>query len=259
MLKILELFKLQQIEKMDEITHANFNYNYLLGVAMLYMMFMILSGITIYKTVKISLLMIPAGVLVTPFIYSLSNITSEVYGYAVARNMMWWFIFSSTIFTSFSYILINMPSPSNFTNQSSFNLILGSMPYVYFAGIIGSIIGISFNNIIVSKFKIIMEGKRYWLRSIFATAGGEIIYNLIAYPIMFINRVSMHDFSYILICVSFLKVIITAIVWPFECYFASYLKRKEKINIFDYNMKYHIFRFNISHYRKPTLKIIKQS
>jgi queuosine precursor transporter len=125
MRKSLEIFKFQKLPEPP--THSNpqspFHYNYLLGLVMLYMMFMILSGITVYKLVDINNIIIPAGVLVTPFIYSISNIITEVYGYPVSRNMMWWFILVSAIFTLCGYILSHLPSPPNFKNQSAYSLI----------------------------------------------------------------------------------------------------------------------------------------
>jgi len=214
-------------------------------MAMLYMMFMILSGITIYKAVDLGGFVIPAAVIVTPFIYSISNITTEVYGYTVARNMMWWFILSSTIFVICSTFLIHAPSPPYFKNQAAFNLVLGSMPIVYIAGILGSIIGLSFNNFFVSKYKVILVGKKYWLRSILSTAGGEVVYNLVAYPIMFFGRVSLEEFFKILLCVSLFKVGTTALIWPFECLMAALLKKAEGVDTIDYGIDYTVFAYSL--------------
>jgi uncharacterized integral membrane protein (TIGR00697 family) len=222
------------------------------------MMFMILSGLTIYKIIAIGPFIAPAAVLVTPFIYSLSNVMTEVYGYPVGRNMMWWFIISSAMLTLCSFVLIHLPSPSNFTEQHAFDIIFGTMPGVFVAGIIGSICGMSFNNYCVSKFKILMSGKKYWLRSIISTCGGEIIYNIIAYPIMFFSHTTLQQFFHILLCVTLFKITTTAIIWPFECLLARFLKIKEKVNIFDYDINYNLLNFKIaSKPQKPNLALVK--
>jgi len=88
----------------------------------------------------------------------------------------------------------------------------------------------------VSKYKVILQGKKYWLRSILSTAGGELTYNLIAYPIMFFGHVSLHEFFRILLCVSLFKMGTTALVWPFECLAAAILKKKEGIDVIDYKV-----------------------
>lgn len=255
---MLEILAFKHInESSDQQSSVFFRYNYLLGLAMSYMMFMILSGITIYKSVNFGWFIMPAAVLVTPFIYSISNITTEVYGYLIARNMMWWFIIVSAIFTSFGFLIIHTPSPQNFANQYAFNLILGNMPIVFVAGIIGSIGGISFNNYVVSKYKVLLNGRKYWLRSILSTAGGEMVYNLIAYPLMFIGHTSTAEFFHILISVSLFKITTTALIWPLECLSAAWLKRKEGISMIDKGVNYNIFRFRINQPQRPKLKIVK--
>ena len=155
---------------------------------------------------------------------------------------MWWFVLVSAIFTTFGYLIAHIPTPTTPKIQEAYNLILGNMPIIFFAGTIGSILGISFNNFTVSKFKVILSGKKYWLRSILSTAGGEVVYNLIAYPLMFVGRTSALEFFHILISVSLFKIATTAFIWPLECLVAAWLKRKEGLNVIDNGIDYNIFR-----------------
>lgn len=257
MLKIFELFKFQNVDDLPRT--GNFRYNYLLGMAMLYTMLQLLSGLMIYKIVEIGSFIAPVAVFTTPLTYCLSNVTTEVYGYKVGRNMMWWFLFMSTIFTLMSTLMIHIPSPASFKHQVSFNLIFGSMPRVYLAGILGTLYGLSFNNYVVSKLKLIMDGKRYWLRSILSTCGGEIVYNLIAYPIMFLGRVPLDQLLHIFICVTLFKISTTAFFLLPECWLANFLKYREKINVFDDKNSYSIFGFSFfsDKSKKPNLELVK--
>lgn len=238
----------------------NLTYDYLLGIVMLYMMLMILSGLLVYKIIAIGPFMVGAGILVTPVLYCLSNVVTEVYGYQVGRNMMWWFIIISAVFTVFAGALIRLPSPLDFKHQPAFDLILGSMPHVFIAGTIGTLCGISMNNFLVSKLKIIMNGEKYWLRSVTATCGGEIIYNLVAYPIMFLHYVTLNEYIHIVVSATLFKITTTLICWLPECMLAQYLKIKEKINVFDYDVNYNIFRMKLSYQtHKPHLKVVKNT
>ncbi len=259
MKRLFELFKFPKIDSIEALPHVgNFSYNYLIGIVMMYMALSILSGLTVFKLVLIGSILLPAGIFTTPITYCLSNVTTEVYGYPVGRNLMWWFVFSSTIFTVLSFLLIHLPSPADFKFQSSYDLILGSMPRIFIAGITGTIIGINTNNYLVSKLKITMGGKHYWLRSIISTCGGEIVYNLIAYPIMMFGKLSFHDVTHIIFFATIFKIGTTGIFLLPECLLAHYLKIKEGINIFDYNVKYNIFRFKISNeMNKPNLVVVK--
>lgn len=256
--KILETFKFQDIETFSKLSRtSNFTYNYLIGVVMLYMTLSNLSGLIVYKIIILGPFLLPAGIFTTPLTYCLSNVTTEVYGYPVGRNLMWWFVISSTIFTVLAFFLIHLPSPLDFKYQPAFNLILGSMPGIYIAGTLGTIAGMNVNNYLVSKFKIIMNGKHYWFRSLISTCGGEVIYNLIAYPIMFLSKIPLHDLVQIFISVTIFKILTTTVFLIPECLLANYLKVKERINVFDIDINYGLFKFKIrDQVQKPKLRVI---
>ena len=242
----LNILKFQPVENPNSFSNGgSFTYNYLLGLVMLYMTLAVLSGLNVHKLVLIGPFLLPAGIFTAPFTYCLSNVITEVYGFPVARNMMWWFVICSTIFTGLSFLLIHLPSPIEFTHQDAFNLILGSMPRVYIAGIVGTIVGININNYYVSKLKIKMEGRHYWFRSLISTCGGEVIYNVIAYPIMMLWHVSLSSLLHIFISVTVFKIFTTSLFLLPECLLARYLKFKEKIDVFDYNVNYNLFNFKL--------------
>lgn len=237
-------------------------YNYLLGVAMIYMALIALCGLMVYKTVSIGIFLFPVGIFITSILYCLSNATSEVYGFKVARNMMWWFIIASTVFTAVSVLLIKIPSPPDFQHQAAFDLIFGNMPRVYLGGIIGSVYGLYFNTRVVSKLKVKMNGKRYWFRSLVSTAGGEVIYNLITYPIMFLFVIPHTQLLQIILSVSLFKVAMTSIFILPECALVSFLKHKEKIDVYDYKENYKLFKLRLFENdvapSKPILQIVKK-
>lgn len=260
MLKVLESIKIPELNsnvcELNKI--SNFKYTYLLGIAMLFMMLPMISGLLIYKIIIIGSFIAPAGILTSPVVYCLNNVTTEVYGYPVGRNMMWWFIVSSFIFVLLLSTFIHFPSPDTFKHQGSYEYIFGSMPRVFIAGALGNICGLSVNSYVVSKLKIFMQGKKYWLRSMVSTFMGEIIYNVIAYPIMYIGKVPPQQILYMFISVSLFKVTMTFFLITPENWLANFLKRKEKINIYDYNVNFNIFKLGLTQpHQKPTLKLVK--
>ena len=208
------------------------------------MFFMLICGVTVFRLVNFYFLILPIGIVFTPILYSIGNITTEIYDYPVVRNMMWWFIMISAIFTLLSTLVTLCPSISSFNENTGYQLMLGSMPIVFIAGILGTIVGMTFNNKIVSKLKIKLAGYHYWLRAIISTAGGELVYNGIAYHIMYFNKVNIYHFIAIFLSVSIFKLVTTLFVWPIECLIENKLKLTEKVNIFDYDVNYNIFKFS---------------
>jgi len=283
MLSILEPLKFKKVDDLPTYHTQGMRYNYLLGMVMLYMMFMILSGLSVYKMIQIfpgqlhlgthtfnlSWIILPAGLLVIPFAYSISNIVTEVYGYAVARNMVWWFIVASFVFTLFGTVIAALPHESLAhlhgtkakifsAKENAVGIILGHMSLVFLAGTLGFLVSLTFNNFVVSKLKVLLHGKRYWIRSIISTVGGELAFNVIAYPIMYHAYPLKHIF-FIMLSAGIYKFIATCFIWPLECLVANFLKIKEGINIIDYNVRYNLFKFNVNPNKTTTsdLHVIK--
>lgn len=216
------------------------------------------TSLLVYKIISIGPFMSAAGIFITPLIYCLNNVTTEVYGYEVSRNMMWWFIAASVTYVTLCSLCIKLPSPDNFMNQGAYDLILGSMPRICIAGVLGNLCALSFNSYFLSKLKIKMQGRAYWLRSILSTSPGEVIYNLVAYPIMHIGKTPPEQLIRIFISVSLFKIFVTIFFTPLEWFLAHYLKKKEGINTFDYGVNYNIFRIGITK-AKPSLKIVESN
>lgn len=224
-----------------------FHCNYLLALTLGYMLLMLMSGVMVLRTGQFFFLTLPIGIFLTPFIYSLSNIITEIYGYSVSRNMMWWFIIISSIYSFICLLLVLDTSTNDFTFNGIYQLMLGSMPMIFIGGLLGTLVGINFNNVVVSKLKIRLAGSHYWMRSFVATAGGEIVYNFVAYPIMYYGKVSLDHFFKIFFSVALFKLLVTLLVWPIECLTASILKRKERTDVFDYDVNFNLFRLSTKH------------
>lgn len=224
----------------------NLKHNYIIGIAMMYIMFPLLSGLLVYKPIQYGWFVCASGIILNPFIYSISNVTTEVYGIDVSRNMMWWFLILSPIFIIIAFILAHQHSPDTFHDQYSYDLIFGAMPRVCIAGIIGSLVALHTNNMIVSKFKILYKGKSYWVRSVVGTCGGEIVYNLIAYPLMYLNVYAYRNIFQIFVSVTIFKIVMTVILVPIECLLQLYLKSKEKTDVYDYDVSYNVFQFLVN-------------
>lgn len=234
-----------------------FSSNFLIGISMLYMMFSMLSGLMVYKIIDFGFFAFSAGVFVNPLTYSLSNVTSETYGYSVSRHMMWWFIISSFIFCFLGSALSVIPtSPAQ--HSEAFGMVFKFMPVIFAAGTLGNIFGMSLNNYLISKLKVKFNDKKYWLRSIIAIWPGEILFSVIAYPIMHSFSRTFTEIAVLIISTALIKLIMGLILlWP-ECLIVAYIKNIEKINIFDRGINYRIFQFKLDRdFQKPILHIVK--
>jgi uncharacterized integral membrane protein (TIGR00697 family) len=234
-----------------------FRHSILLGLVMFYMMFSMLSGIMIHKIIHVSLFAFPIGVFINPLTYAISNVVTETYGYPVSRCLMWWSIIVSSIFATVSFFLSFIPSSIPELDYF-YARTFGFMPLIFIAGTVGTICGLSINNYIVSKLKISFNGKTYWLRTLMSVWPGELVYNIVAYPIMYFLKYSCTEIITLILSVTLVKFFMTLFFLYPECLLVRHIKEKEKINTFDYDISYNIFVFstNMKKNEKPELKLI---
>jgi uncharacterized integral membrane protein (TIGR00697 family) len=105
-----------------------------------------------------------------PLWFVLGDVIAEVYGYKAARHVIWMAIICQFIFALSCAILISFDSPDGWANQGAYNQVLGKLPRVAFASFFAIVSGAFINAYAISKWKILLHGKYFWLRSLGASA-----------------------------------------------------------------------------------------
>lgn len=188
---------------------------------------------------------VPISAFIFSFVYILGDVVAEVYGYAHAKRLIWLDIYAQLLFAAIISLSLKHSSPVFWKLGSSYNDIFGAV----FSQALGSCVAVfcssMINAYLISKCKIFMKGRVFWIRSIFASTISEGILVTIAYS----NTLSFSfPFSVIL------KSILTAWVIKFLCsiilvlpaaIFVNYLKKKEGFDIYDYEVNYNPFILGI--------------
>jgi len=211
-------------------------YKYIILLAMLFITIDLAAVSMAYKMVSLnSLFEINSGAtFIFPLTYALGDIVTEVYGYNMARKLIWFSLLLQFVFAILVTIAIHLPSPSFWSGDDAYFTVFGSVFRFVLAGTAANIISNFMNIYIVSKLKIPMEGKFFWLRSILSTivsgfilvaiivvvgfSGTEI--NLLKSWIMFKSTYAC-EISY-----AFMLVIPAALT-------AKFLKRSENVDVYD--------------------------
>lgn len=88
-----------------------------------------------------------------------------------------------------------------------------------------------------------MKGKYFWLRSVASTALSELMLNIITGSLAFTGTVALAHVGNIIISGYLLEIFYAFIfVWP-GWVLILYLKKKEHIDVYDYNTNYNPFRY----------------
>lgn len=201
--------------------------NCLLSLVMFYMTIKVTTALMIYKIINIFGIHISASTLIIPLWFLTGDIIAELYGYRVARNIIWLAVIFQFVFALICGLFAYIPSATNvLNNQLAYQEILGGLPRVAFASFIGIMAGAIFNAYIINKWRILLKGKYFGLRSIGASSLGELIFTVCVYLIEFLGKTNSHNIFQLLVVSYVVKLIINPIFVIPVAIIAGYLKKK---------------------------------
>jgi uncharacterized integral membrane protein (TIGR00697 family) len=220
-------------------------YKALSFLSMIYITLILAADVLIYKIVQFGSLTLTVGSLVTPFWFVMTDIIAEVYGYQIARRLIWSGIACGFLFTLICVTLIHFPSPENWPYQPAYDQVLGKLVRVFIGSIAGVIIGAFTNTYLITKWKLLVQGKYFWLRSIGSSATGQLAFTVIT---LLFDLSGILPFNQItqLILISFtIKLTLTLLFAMPSSIIVYYLKKLENIDVYDYRTNFNPFKLEL--------------
>lgn len=226
-----------------------FKYFHFISIA--FVLSFILSNILAVKIASIGKFDFPAGMVTFPLSYILSDILTEVYGFQRARQLVWFTILCE-IFVLFAiFVAVQLPVASFWHDQVQYQSTLLPQLRIVLASCIGYLLGDYVNNKFLSKQKLKHGNQFIFYRFIGSTALGVLVDNtvftLLAYSFLFFSS-QVVNFSYIFWLIFsqyIIKVSYETFMSPLSVKFSLWLKQKEKIDIYDVNTNFSIFRISV--------------
>jgi len=189
--------------------------------------------------VDFGIVSLPAAVLLFPLSYILGDILTEVYGYRVARRVIWLGFACNLIFVFFAWIGQILPSASFWGEQAAYEAILGQTPRILGASLAGYLVGEFANSFVLSRMKLLTRGRFLWSRTIGSTIVGEGLDSGVFLTLAFIGT---PVFMPITILYHWLaKTLIETVFTPVTYAVVNWLKRREGVDTYDYQTRYNPF------------------
>lgn len=211
---------------------------------MLYMTLKLVTVVLIYKIVSVGSFTATASTLIIPFWFFLGDIITEVYGYQVTKRLIWIALICQFIFAFICGGFVNLPSPPNWPNQAAYIQVLGKLPRVAIASFLAIIFGAFLNAYAITKWKILLRGKYFWLRCLGATAVGELVFTFVALVTEFWGVTSTSSILHLLAVSYGTKLLADPILIFPSSLLAAWLKKSEGIDTFDYNINFNPFNLS---------------
>jgi len=217
------------------------SFRYFSIISTFFVATLMISNIVATKLFSIGALIFTGGILVFPLTYIFGDILTEVYGYARSRKIIWTGFFALIFMSLVFWIVGLLPPAPTWQNQEAYNLILGFVPRIVFASIIGYWAGEFANSFVLAKLKILTKGKHLWTRTIGSTIVGEGVDTALFVSIAFWGVVSGSILLLAILSGYMFKVAYEVIATPLTYKIVGFLKKAEGVDTYDYNTKFNPF------------------
>ncbi|MFC2004209.1 queuosine precursor transporter [Chloroflexota bacterium] len=188
---------------------------------------------------------IPAAIVIFPLSYIVGDILTEVYGYRLARRVIWLGFFCNLIAVIAIWVGQLLPPASEWGGQQAYESILGYMPQALFASFLAYLVGEFSNSFVLAKMKIKTKGRWLWTRTIGSTIVAQGLDAAVFIPLVYIGR---FDLSFIVMASVthwLAKVGYEIIATPFTYAVVNYLKKKEATDTYDYETNFNPFSISV--------------
>jgi hypothetical protein len=162
----------------------------LIMLAILYAITQTLAILVVGKLITTPFGAISAGSIVAPFWFLFNDMIAELYGYQISRIVFFCAMTTELFFSLVAVCILALPSPSDWTGTAGYSLVMGHLPFIYFAQLLAITFGWYVNTKFLLRWKFLLGGRLFWLRSAGSSAIGEIIFSAIAASIIMSGLVS---------------------------------------------------------------------
>jgi len=145
---------------------------------------LVLMNILASKQVDIFMFTINLGLFISPIVFIINDIQSEVFGYKSAKSMIKTGLVVNLSAAIFYFVAVNVPPSVNFVNQEAFQSVLGSTIRITVASITAYYIGSLINAKVMVSLKRKYD-KYLFFRAITSTIAGQIVDNVVFMTLAF--------------------------------------------------------------------------
>lgn len=220
------------------------DYRYLYFFMMLFITIFIVCDTTAFRMTTFFSTSVPTSGMIIPIVFALGDLISEVYGYSISRKLIWNNLVCQFIFGILITLALKFPSPPGDNFNYHYNLAFQHIIRTNITSCLSVTSGMFVNAFLMSKFKIWMNGKRFWVRTIISSSISEFVLCFVAYSTLYMGLKNVYEIWKIIIVVWYYKLLFSVCVAPFVTILSDFFKSLEKSDVYDYHIKYNPFMYH---------------
>ncbi|MDE7136020.1 MAG: queuosine precursor transporter [Muribaculaceae bacterium] len=213
-------------------------FTYML-LAITFSVCLIVSNLVEIKTISLGWLTITGGVLVFPISYIINDCVAEVYGFKLARTMIFIGFAASLGVTLVLQATLALPGSAEWTSQEAMEAIYGSVPRIMAASYAAFLAGSLVNAYTMHRMKARAEAMQpysenrlqrlsnsFSARAILSTIFGEGLDSLIFFPIAFAGTLSWTMIVSLILTQTLIKTVYEIMILPVTARIAGKLSSR---------------------------------
>jgi uncharacterized integral membrane protein (TIGR00697 family) len=185
------------------------------------------------KLITVGGAVVSVGVIVFPLSYVVADVLTEVWGYAVARRVIWLAFACNALMALAIWIGGEIPAASFWKGQAAYEEIFGQTPRIVLASFLAYLAGEFTNAFVLAKMKIATRGRWLWTRTIGSTVVGQAIDTGVFIGVAFAGTVPLDVLLKIVAGQWAVKVAYETIATPLTYAVVGWLKSREGVDTFD--------------------------
>jgi uncharacterized integral membrane protein (TIGR00697 family) len=215
----------------------------LIVLSALFVTVLLTSNLIAVKLVAFGPWILPAAVIVFPLSYLFGDVLTEVYGYAIARRVIWLGFACNLVFVLFISLAGALPGAPFWQagDQTAYNRILGFTPRLLAASFVAYLAGEFLNSFVMARLKILTSGRRLWTRTISSTVLGQALDSAIFITGAFVGILPASLLLRTIVTQWAFKSLYEIVATPLTYAVVGFLKRAERQDPFDVKTDFNPF------------------
>ncbi|MBI1734929.1 MAG: queuosine precursor transporter [Candidatus Rokubacteria bacterium] len=176
---------------------------------------------------------VSVGIVVFPISYIVGDVLTEVWGYAVARRVIWLGFACNALMALAIWLGGLIPAAPFWKGQAAWDEIFSQTPRIVTASLAAYLVGEFTNSFVLARLKVATQGRWLWLRTIGSTLVGQAFDTAVFITVAFAGTVPTGVLLSLVFGQWLVKVLYEAAATPLTYAAVGWLKATERVDVFD--------------------------
>ena len=185
------------------------------------------------KLIVVGGVVVSVAVIVFPLSYIVGDVLTEVWGYAVARRVIWLGFACNAVMAAAIWLGGLIPGAPFWKGQAAWDDVFGQTPRIVVASLAAYLVGEFANAFVLARLKVATSGRFLWLRTIGSTLVGQAFDTAVFITVAFAGTMPGGVLASLVLGQWLVKVLYEAAATPLTYAVVAWLKATERVDAFD--------------------------